>query len=642
MKSTKVFVLVVLVLCVCFMLVACDSKKPVESEVLPDTVSITYNANGGVGEMTAQVVEKGNAVKLKQNAFNKDFNSFKGWATSSNGEVVYQNAQTINQINESIALYAVWEEVTFDFNAIQPNNNEESIKVSWENIPTDTNSIEITVKHGDTIVATKTIDSNINCEAGNTILDNVFFGKFSVSVKLISANNNSIETTYSDIKVKTDSLDFAVFNGTFPVSLFTLMKMDADTTKLDSSAKTYVYLSRPKAYDWDNLPSNIAKNPVAHGKAWDTAVELTKAWIRELYEINNDTQFNLYFTDNYIYILQMMFVENDIPQANYTATMFSDGSGTAGYLVNTFNIANPGAKYEEMETAWNSYLTNHGRSTLPYGTFTYPEYSAIVCNTMSNVKWYTGRLRTTENVVLQDVDFANTLVNGTKTNGREEFYLNNLLNALSNEEKATFKTVYHIDENTFADAGDKKVMMILGTSQGGESGNLETYIRATAKVYGDEYAYYYKPHPGWGVNPERTAMIEDLAEDGLFVYELEAAVAAEFFLFFFPDIEMVGYDSTTFASGTDDNANGVFGQAPASYQYADLLETFYNYIAKDNATKKTEIYDTYDIALDVDKTYCLVQFTNELAADKDIGIYCLEDDTIKYYKSNGVLYEEVA
>ena len=69
--------------------------------------AITFNANGGTGEMTA--TEYVGAYTLPANEFTAPTGKqFKGWATSANGEVI--NETTYN-VTEPVTLYAVWENI---------------------------------------------------------------------------------------------------------------------------------------------------------------------------------------------------------------------------------------------------------------------------------------------------------------------------------------------------------------------------------------------------------------------------------------------------------------------------------------------------------------------------------------------------
>ena len=75
-------------------------------------VTITYDGNGGTGEMADQIMVKGEAdIALSANAFttpNPDL-VFSGWAESSTGNVVYSDAGNI-AFSEDTTLYAIWGE----------------------------------------------------------------------------------------------------------------------------------------------------------------------------------------------------------------------------------------------------------------------------------------------------------------------------------------------------------------------------------------------------------------------------------------------------------------------------------------------------------------------------------------------------
>ena len=71
---------------------------------------INYNANGGTGTMTQQVIET--TGTLKDNTFTRAEYRFKGWSTSATGSVIYTNKATINVTADSKGvknLYAVWQ-----------------------------------------------------------------------------------------------------------------------------------------------------------------------------------------------------------------------------------------------------------------------------------------------------------------------------------------------------------------------------------------------------------------------------------------------------------------------------------------------------------------------------------------------------
>ena len=84
-----------------------------------DTYLVFFNANWGEGTMQSQTFSHGVQQKLAKSSFTRVGYSFDGWATSPNGEKVYEDEEEITIPND-ITLYAYWElntyTVTFDAN----------------------------------------------------------------------------------------------------------------------------------------------------------------------------------------------------------------------------------------------------------------------------------------------------------------------------------------------------------------------------------------------------------------------------------------------------------------------------------------------------------------------------------------------
>ena len=72
-----------------------------------ENLTISFNANGGQGNMASLEVEPNASVVLTANAFIRTGYEFAGWALSSTGAVVYSDGQTITP-TVSMTLYAVW------------------------------------------------------------------------------------------------------------------------------------------------------------------------------------------------------------------------------------------------------------------------------------------------------------------------------------------------------------------------------------------------------------------------------------------------------------------------------------------------------------------------------------------------------
>ena len=91
-----------------------------------NTYTITYNANGGSGTMTATECEYDKEGEIAANGFTRSGYVFKGWATEENGEVVYELGQKVTNLtsedNGVVKLYAVWEKEKVADPVVSPAN----------------------------------------------------------------------------------------------------------------------------------------------------------------------------------------------------------------------------------------------------------------------------------------------------------------------------------------------------------------------------------------------------------------------------------------------------------------------------------------------------------------------------------------
>ena len=72
--------------------------------------TITFNANGGVGEMAAQTFEVGVDTALNANAFTREGYKFIGWNTAADGSgATYADAGAILELTGDMTLYAQWQ-----------------------------------------------------------------------------------------------------------------------------------------------------------------------------------------------------------------------------------------------------------------------------------------------------------------------------------------------------------------------------------------------------------------------------------------------------------------------------------------------------------------------------------------------------
>ena len=111
---------------------------------------ITYNSNGGEGTMAASIYNKNTTNTLRKNTFTKGGYTFKGWSTTNNGEVEYQDQNTAtnltqDQNDQNKTLYAVWKPNTYtvkyhpngglikDNQTIEPDVNYDPVNMGTHN-----------------------------------------------------------------------------------------------------------------------------------------------------------------------------------------------------------------------------------------------------------------------------------------------------------------------------------------------------------------------------------------------------------------------------------------------------------------------------------------------------------------------------
>ncbi len=78
-----------------------------------NTYTVSFNANGGTGDMQAQSFVYDVSQTLSANAFSYTNRNFMGWSTTPDGEVEYTNNQSVSNMTAEnggvVTLYAVWE-----------------------------------------------------------------------------------------------------------------------------------------------------------------------------------------------------------------------------------------------------------------------------------------------------------------------------------------------------------------------------------------------------------------------------------------------------------------------------------------------------------------------------------------------------
>lgn len=533
------------------------------------------------------------------------------------------------------------EKKPIEFTAVQVENKQQ-VEINWGE--TEYSTIEVTVKHGEQVVATQTVEAQ---SAQKTVLD-VYYGKHQVTVQGKNEKSVVIGESTKDVTLSAYEYIIAPISGSMPQLYFTLnMK---EITK-DYSIPAFVWLARPDSWNWDNLPTNVYAMPnvdkaeVLKHDNYDKMVQYTDAYIEELYSINNNSKFNLYINDFNSYLYLKLLAGNGIPEENYYVTLLSDGGASYTAFNAAFDSADEtfdaDAKYADMASKLTTLYSEvrEAKDYNPDGKYTvdtsaFNQYAYVCAKEMSNVEWWI--LRPRDGVLCsQDKDFITKVLNDDKTEGIiEERNFANPLKAMTEDEKTALKSLYNFNNEIFeaADTQNKKAMMILGSWAKPENEpDFEAYARFTKLYYGDGFVYYYKGHPNTPTSnyPDKQKQLDELG-----LIDVESSINAELILFFYPDIYMCGYNSSTFMSvEKPEMACAMYNMKKdaCTGEYKDLIGIYLTKI--DIATSEYA-----SLCTEADHAYFLMEYND---GSNMIGIYDDNAGTIKYYKAENGAFTEI-
>ena len=95
--------------------VGLDWVQYINQTITPDTYTISYASNGGSGSMSNTTCTVGSSCTLRSNTFTRSGYEFLGWATTSTGAPVYDNAESVTNLTsggKTVTLYAAWGQIT--------------------------------------------------------------------------------------------------------------------------------------------------------------------------------------------------------------------------------------------------------------------------------------------------------------------------------------------------------------------------------------------------------------------------------------------------------------------------------------------------------------------------------------------------
>ncbi|MBO5914278.1 MAG: hypothetical protein J6Q72_02925 [Clostridia bacterium] len=521
-------------------------------------------------------------------------------------------------------------------------NDEQKINVAY-NSDENITKLVLSVKHGEQTVCEKTFEGDALKEKNVTV--DAFYGKHTVSIKAFAGEFET--STVSEIALSASEYIIAPISGSMPQLYFTLnMK---EITK-DHAIPAFVWLARPDSWNWENLPENVYAMPnapieeVLTHNNYDKMVEATDAYIEELYSINKNSKFNLYINDFNSYLYLKLLEGNGIPASNYYVTLLSDGGSSYKDFNLAFNIEEEGfdadAKYVEMAEKLDNLFAEvreagdyDGGDKFSVDGNAFRQYSYVAAREKENIEWWILRPRSGV-LCSPDEEFINRVLNDDKREGViEERNFANPLKVMSDEEKAELKSLYNFNNELFeaADESGKKAMMILGSwATAVNEPDFDDYVKLVKAYYGEEeFVYYYKGHPNTPTSnhPDKQSQLERLG-----LIDVESSINAELILFFYPDIYMCGYNSSTFMSvESPEMACCMFNMSiadaeanEATADYRGLIGIYTSKITEDSP------YVSY---CEGEGNYYLIEFNNDKQNDADFAIFDAEANKITYHKN---------
>lgn len=180
---------------------------------------VSYNANGGSGAPSAQTKYYGKTLKLSSTKPTRTGYTFKGWATSASGGVVYASGANYTA-NAAVTLYAVWQKITY---AVSYNANGGTGAPSNQ---TKTYGVNLTLS------STKPTRASYVDENGSTISYAFKGWATSASSSTVAYKAGATYTANASITL------YAVWQVTTTVMTYDIVYVTGDGTDVASQEKT--------------------------------------------------------------------------------------------------------------------------------------------------------------------------------------------------------------------------------------------------------------------------------------------------------------------------------------------------------------------------------------------------------------------
>lgn len=383
------------------------------------------------------------------------------------------------------------------------------------------------------------------------------YGRFDVTFSWLRGDV-VVNTSKTVVDVVAENYNIAALMGTLPTTYVTANYWNINHTDDGTHAPTIIALTRPQSLNWDALPEGMYLLPYV-SKPEDTR-KLSNFfamgdYVKMLYEITPEANFNFFVNDYHLRVLGNLVYANNLPMENVKVTFISDGSATASTMNRAYGGSNPNASHESYVKQWGSYVDTWYKagkvdesSPEPPSELLY----AAVCSMPNSEWWVTRKSLFTSG---DDNAFAATMTADSRMIQKN---ISNDLTALKDSgHDQEFRNLYNFKGDFFskADSEGKKVMLLMGTHTYNEK-NFDDYVNLVESFYGTDYIYYYKGHPAY---PTQLDAAKQKRLESLGLIDIDSTIPAELILFYYPDIYMTGYNTSTFNSALPESKGGVWG-----------------------------------------------------------------------------------
>ena len=432
----------------------------------------------------------------------------------------------------------------------------------------------------------KVVDNKINFDIG-------YFGKWYATISLYN-NGSLINEIKQEIIVTSTIYNIAYIDASLPILIFTLKLMDGSISYSEDGEliPTIMSFVRASQIDWNELPENSTNNPYVDNELERDHFYKYPAmtqYMRDLYALNPESKFVLYYTDCYMYyeVPEVIWYENPIPEDQYKLILLTDGGLSYFYFQWAYdNVKDAQSRHNEMLDYLKKVKQDaeNGIEIPKEGDPVFNSSLALYVYALMDYldgEWWLIR-KASDTLAIKDENFLQKVLDDERVTSN---YINGLLQIVQDDGKGEeYKKLFKFEDSDFDNVNDEEIMMILGAGKRVEDSDpIEPYVDIIKQLYGDQYVYFYKGHPGY--LPElNEGRLEELQAMDLVV--LDSSIAAELFIFYHPEINLCGYTSSTFQNaGTVETDRALFGvnkknayENPDSTTYAANMEYFISHI----------------------------------------------------------------